>query len=82
MRRANQLQFWGCRGILKNASGQKLWVLVNAKHFYENGIPVKAMAVVHNISEIRNAQEQQKRLEKKLQNAQKLESLGTLAWTD
>ena len=37
------------------------------------------MSVVHDISAIRKAQEEKQKLEVQLQNAQKLESLGTLA---
>lgn len=64
---------------IKGKNQSEFWVLANAKFFYEDGEPVKAMAVVHDLTEIRRAQEEQKRLQKKLQNARKLESLGTLA---
>jgi signal transduction histidine kinase len=37
------------------------------------------MSVVHDLTRIREAQEEKRKLEIKLQNAQKLESLGTLA---
>ena len=43
------------------------------------GFLKNAMAVVHDLTEIRKAQEEKRKLEIQLQNAQKLESLGTLA---
>jgi PAS domain S-box-containing protein len=55
------------------------WVLSNSRFFYENGIPKRAMAVVHDLTGIRKAEEEKRALEVKLQNARKLESLGTLA---
>ena len=54
-------------------------VLVNSKFFYEDGIPKRAMAVVHDLTNIRRAEEEKRKLETQLQNAKKLESLGTLA---
>lgn len=60
-------------------NGREFWVLSNSRFFYENGVPKRAMAVVHDLTEIRKAEEEKKNLEVKLQNARKLESLGTLA---
>ncbi len=54
-------------------------VLVNSRFFYENGLPRRAFSVVHDLTEIRRAEEEKKALEVKLQNARKLESLGALA---
>jgi PAS domain S-box-containing protein len=59
--------------------GRELWVLVNSKVFFKNGVPVRSMSVVHDLTGIREAQEEKRKLEIQLQNAQKLESLGTLA---
>ena len=56
-----------------------LWVLMNARLFYEDGVPRRAMAVVHDLTEIKQVEEEKRVLEAKLQNARKLESLGTLA---
>lgn len=58
---------------------QAYLVLVNSRFFYENGLPMRAFAVVHDLTEIRRAEEEKKALEVKLQNARKLESLGALA---
>ena len=64
---------------LRGKDGREFWVLSNARFFYENGLPKRAMAVVHDLTEIRRAEEERRQLEIKLQNAKKLESLGTLA---
>jgi two-component system cell cycle sensor histidine kinase/response regulator CckA len=52
---------------------------MTSKFFFENGVPKRLMTVVHDLSEVRRAEEERRSLEKKLQNARKLESLGTLA---
>jgi signal transduction histidine kinase len=52
---------------------------MNTKFFYKAGIPQKAMAVVHDLTAIREAEEERKNLEAKLHHAKKLESVGTLA---
>ena len=59
--------------------GQKLTVIANSKFFFENGTPKKVMMVVHDVTQIRKAEEEKRRLEAKLQNVKKLESLGALA---
>ncbi|MEJ2641165.1 MAG: PAS domain S-box protein, partial [Desulfosarcinaceae bacterium] len=64
---------------IKGKSGNDLCVLSNARLFYEDGAPKRAMAVVHDLTEIRQAEAEKQALEAKLQNARKLESLGTLA---
>ena len=51
---------------------RKLWIMINTKLEYENGKPVKATTVAHNITE-------KKELENEILKAQKLESLGVLA---
>jgi PAS domain S-box-containing protein len=58
---------------------REYWVLANSRFFYEDGIPKRAMAVVHDLTHIRRAEEEKRKLETQLQNAKKLESLGTLA---
>ncbi len=58
---------------------EKIWVLVNSKFFYEDDIPKRAMAVVHDLTDIRQAEEERRRLELQLQQAHKMEAIGTLA---
>ncbi|MDX2454687.1 PAS domain S-box protein [Desulfosarcina sp.] len=64
---------------IRAKDGQELSVITNSKFFFKNGVPRKAMSVVHDLTAIRQAEEERKILEVKLQNAKKLESLGTLA---
>jgi PAS domain S-box-containing protein len=52
--------------------GQELWVLLNAKAFYEDSKPARALTFAQDITEI-------KQLEVQLQQAQKMEAIGTLA---
>ncbi|MDJ0781640.1 MAG: PAS domain S-box protein [Desulfosarcinaceae bacterium] len=64
---------------IKRQSGGSIAVMMNTRFFYEDGAPKRAMAVVHDLTEIRRAEEEKRLLEAKLHNAKKLESLGTLA---
>ncbi len=65
--------------VVQCKDGRQLPVVMTSKYFFENGVPKRLMAVVHDLSEVRKAEEEKRSLEKKLQNARKLESLGTLA---
>ena len=51
---------------------RNLWIMVNTKLEYDDGKPVKATTVCHNITE-------KKQLEQEILKAQNLESLGVLA---
>jgi PAS domain S-box-containing protein len=64
---------------IRGKNQREFWVLSNARFFYEHGEPKRSMAVVHDLTEIRRAEAERKALELKLQHAQKLESLGSLA---
>ncbi len=64
---------------VKVKNGREFWVLSNTKFFFEDGVPKRAMAVVHDLTQIRRAEAEKRELEIKLHNAQKLESLGRLA---
>ena len=65
--------------VVQGKDGRQLPVVMTSKFFFENGVPKRLMTVVHDLSEVRKAEEEKRSLEKKLQNARKLESLGTLA---
>jgi len=64
---------------IRGNNGRDFWVLVNSKIFFRKGVPVRSMSVVHDMTAVHQAQEEKRKLEVQLQNAQKLESLGTLA---
>ena len=64
---------------LKGKNQREFWVLSNAKFFYKDGIPKRAMAVVHDLTDIRHAEEEKRKLEIQLYQALKMEAIGTLA---
>ena len=64
-------------GIRKN--GERVLFRLSANYHYEDGQIARATCVVHDITELRKVEEEKKRLERQLQQAQKLEALGTLA---
>ncbi|MBW1781455.1 MAG: response regulator [Deltaproteobacteria bacterium] len=77
---SNKVQELSTKYKIKGKNQREFWVLANARFFYyEDGAPKRAMAVVYDITDIRRAEEERKRLETQLQNAKKLELLGTLA---
>jgi len=64
---------------LKGKNQREFWVLINSKFFYDNGVPKRAMAVVHDLTDIRHSEEKRRRLEAQLYQACKMEAIGTLA---
>lgn len=64
---------------IKGKNQRELWVVANARFFYEDDRPVRAMAVVHDLTAVRKGEEERRKLESQLQNAKRLESLGALA---
>jgi PAS domain S-box-containing protein len=66
-----------CR--IQGKNGREFQVITNSRIFFEDGAPKRSMTVVHDVTDIRKAEEEKRALEVKLQNARKLESLGTLA---
>ena len=65
---------------IRAKSGRELCVLINSKIIYTaDGKPKGATAVVHDITEQKLAEEEKKNLEYQLQQAQKMEAIGTLA---
>jgi PAS domain S-box-containing protein len=60
-------------------NNREICVLVNTRFFFEKDSPIKATAVVHDLTAIRKAEEEKKRLEAQLHQAQKMESIGILA---
>ncbi len=65
---------------IKTKHGHELWAMLNSKFLEdEKGRPTKVLVVAHDISEQKQAQEEKKNLEYQLQQAQKMEAIGTLA---
>ena len=64
---------------IQSKTGLDIWIILNSKVTYHRGQPKKMTFVVHDISNLKQAQEDKKRLEAQLQKAQKMEAIGTLA---
>jgi two-component system, cell cycle sensor histidine kinase and response regulator CckA len=60
-------------------SGKTFWAQIHTRNYFENGVPVKARSVAYDMTTLKRAEEEKKELEKKLVQAQKMESIGTLA---
>ena len=60
-------------------NGSEFWVILNSKLSYDQGRPNKITFVVHDITNLKRAEEEKKKLEKQLHKAQKMEAIGTLA---
>lgn len=64
---------------IKGKNQREFWVLVHSRFSYDtDGNPWKVTGVAHDITQRRQAEEENKRFEKKLMQAQKMEALGTL----
>jgi len=64
---------------IRGKNGRELRVLVTSTFFFEDDVPVRAMSVAHDVTELRRAEEEARRLEASLLQARKMESIGTLA---
>jgi PAS domain S-box-containing protein len=65
---------------IRAKTGHEFWVLINSSIIYAaDGRPTGATVVVHDITEQNQAEEEKKNLEYQLQQAQKMEAIGTLA---
>ncbi len=60
-------------------TGSEFWVILNSKLSYDQGRPNKITYVVHDISKLKHAEEEKKKLEAQLHKTQKMEAIGTLA---
>jgi PAS domain S-box-containing protein len=65
---------------IRAKTGHEFWVLINSSIIYAaDGRPTGATVVVHDTTEQKQAAEEKKNLEYQLQQAQKMEAIGTLA---
>lgn len=64
---------------IRNKSGKKFRVVVNSRIYYEKGKAKRSMGIIHDLTAIRKAEEERRILENKLQQAHKMEAIGTLA---
>jgi PAS domain S-box-containing protein len=65
---------------LRNKSGQELIVLCKiGLCFNHEGKPIKITVIVHDITKLRQAEKERKKLESQLIQSQKMEAIGTLA---
>jgi two-component system, cell cycle sensor histidine kinase and response regulator CckA len=59
--------------------GTRVWVEVSSRLIYEDGQPVGLQGIARDIGERRRAETERRQLEDQLLQAQKMESIGTLA---
>ncbi len=65
---------------IKGKNQREFWVLIHSRFSYDShGNPWKVTGVAHDVTQRRHAEEENKRLENKLIQAQKMEALGTLS---
>ena len=65
---------------IKAKNGREIWALLNTKFIHDaEGKPNGVLVVAHDITEQKLAEEEKKKLEHQLQQAQKMEAIGTLA---
>jgi two-component system cell cycle sensor histidine kinase/response regulator CckA len=64
---------------IKSREGEDIWVVMNARFSYEDGRPKLATVVVHDVTALKQAEAEKAELEIQLQQAQKMEAIGTLA---
>jgi PAS domain S-box-containing protein len=65
--------------IIKCKNGSEFWIMLNSNISYDQGSPKKITYVVHDITKLKRAEEEKKKLEQQLHKAQKMEAIGTLA---
>jgi PAS domain S-box-containing protein len=64
---------------IKTRYGGDICFMVNSRYFFENDQAVRVTIVAHNITEIKAAEQERKKLEDQLRQSQKMEAIGTLA---
>jgi len=64
---------------IKGKNNREFWTIINSRFSYKEGRAVRATTVVHDITERKRIEAERKELERQLQQAQKMEAIGTLA---
>ena len=65
--------------VQQEVSRQTILIHSIAELVYENGMPVKVLGVIQDVTEQKKAEKERKHLEDQLQHAQKMEAIGMLA---
>jgi PAS domain S-box-containing protein len=64
---------------IRGKDGKIFWAVINDRKHYEFGKLKSATVVVHDVSELKRAEQEKRLLEYRLYRAQKMEAVGTLA---
>ncbi len=64
---------------IKTKHGKNIWFMVNSRYFFEGGRPVRVTIVANDITDLKAADAERKKLENQLRQSQKMEAMGTLA---
>ncbi len=65
--------------MLRGRDGREFWILVNSRFYFEDGRPVRAAAVVHDLTLLKKAEQEKEQMAVQLRQAQKMEAVGVLA---
>jgi PAS domain S-box-containing protein len=65
--------------IYRENSGESVFIHSLAELILENDIPIKVLGVIQDVTEKKDAEKEKKSLQTQLQQAQKMEAIGTLA---
>ena len=65
--------------VIRNADGISYWLANKSPYYDENGEIIGIIGVAHDVTSLKKAEEEQHKLERQLQQAQKMEAIGTLA---
>ncbi|MBT3257694.1 MAG: transporter substrate-binding domain-containing protein [Deltaproteobacteria bacterium] len=65
--------------VHQEVSRQTILIYSIAELIYENGLPIKVLGVIRDVTEQKKEEKERKQLEDQLQHAQKMEAIGMLA---
>ena len=64
---------------IRDKEGKEFWAVITDRKHYQFNKPKSATVVVHDVSELKRAEQEKRLLEYRLYRAQKMEAVGTLA---